>query len=227
VVALESTTLLTQSAAAAVCLPAHSVSARVWRVKALARWQHWSTPPAANADEAAWREPYRERHTADYEVLRLLADACWPHKQPATFQAIMERGADALDVLSAAARSRSASSMFIGTALHATCALMYLQAHLCGQQLQQLLASQVEPGSTSSSSDAQQPEPPPRDTAASSEREGAAAASGQDAMLEVALLLVGVGVGVGAYTSAHWQPAFEQGSSNAVLSHPLRASCIS
>jgi len=78
----------------------------------------------------------------DAHILQLLTtDACWPAKQSDSYSSILAHGADALDVLAAAARSTAVSGLYVGTAYRAHTALLLLQAQISGERLQQLLSS--------------------------------------------------------------------------------------
>jgi len=78
----------------------------------------------------------------DAHILQLLTtDACWPAKQSDSYSSILAHGADALDVLAAAARSTAVSGLYVGTAYRAHTALLLLQAQIAGENLQQLLSA--------------------------------------------------------------------------------------
>jgi len=78
----------------------------------------------------------------DAHILQLLTtDACWPAKKSGAYSSILAHGADALDVLAAAARSKAVSGLYVGTAYRAHTALLRLQAQLSGERLQQLLSA--------------------------------------------------------------------------------------
>lgn len=69
---------------------------------------------------------------------------CWPDKRADGYSSILAYGADALDVLAAAARSSESSGLTLGIAHHAHTALCLLQGQLAAQQLQQLLSTEQQ-----------------------------------------------------------------------------------
>jgi len=78
----------------------------------------------------------------DAHILQLLTtDACWPAKKSGAYSSILAHGADALDVLAAAARSKAVSGLYVGIAYRAHTALLRLQAQIAGERLQQLLSA--------------------------------------------------------------------------------------
>lgn len=78
----------------------------------------------------------------DTVILQLLTrDACWPAKQSDAYSSILAHGANALDVLAAAARSTGLSGLYVGTAYRAHTALLLLQAQIAAEGLEQLLSA--------------------------------------------------------------------------------------
>jgi len=88
----------------------------------------------------------------DAHILQLLTtDACWPAKKSDAYSSILDHGADALDVLAAAACSKALSGLYVGIAYRASTAVLLLQAHIAGENLQQLLST--GPGNTAAPTD--------------------------------------------------------------------------
>lgn len=82
----------------------------------------------------------------DKHVLDLLHSTCWPTQQAEAYSTIMGYGADALDVLAAAAQASTHSGLYLGMAFHAQTALLLVQAHLATQCIKQLLAAGAKAG---------------------------------------------------------------------------------
>jgi hypothetical protein len=78
----------------------------------------------------------------DREVLQLLgSDVTWPSRKADAFSRIMAHGADALDVLTAAARASTHSGLYVGISHHAHTALQLVQGQLAAERIGQLLAA--------------------------------------------------------------------------------------
>lgn len=80
----------------------------------------------------------------DATILQLLmTHAAWPTRSASTHDMLRAHGADAVDVLAAAAQASSLSGLFIGLAHQAHMALLMVQGQLAGQRIQVLLAAEA------------------------------------------------------------------------------------
>lgn len=130
----------------------------------------------------------------DAQILQLLTtDACWPTKQSGAYSSILTHGADALDVLAAAARSRALSGLYVGTAYRAHTALLLLQAQIAADNMQQLLSTRSGTRTTPTSSTELSPEANSTAGVAGQQQlnpGGSRQGDAEDPVLEVALQLV-------------------------------------
>lgn len=81
----------------------------------------------------------------DSQILKLLAsDACSVNKRPDVFTTILSHGIEALDVLTAAARTSTRSGLYVSIGYHAHVALLLLQGQLAADRIQQLLQREAD-----------------------------------------------------------------------------------
>jgi hypothetical protein len=78
----------------------------------------------------------------DRDILQLLGtDVTWPGRKADAFTRIMTHGADALDVLTAAARASTHSGLYVGISHHAHTALQLVQGQLSAERVDSILAA--------------------------------------------------------------------------------------